>query len=111
MRNVILKEGYCLGQIFNADETELNYKMLPDIASALQIERSAPGTKKAKERITVMTCSNASGSHWLPLMVIGKSAKPRALKNIDRQALPVYYASQKSACVTTVLFKNLCFFF
>jgi hypothetical protein len=32
----------------------------------------------------------ASGKFLLPLMYIGKSQKPRALKNIAPNALPVY---------------------
>ncbi len=106
LQELIFKKGYSLDQIFNADETGLNYKMLPDTTLALPTERSALGTKKAKERVTIMTCSNASGSFRLPLMLIGKSAKPRALKNIDRQSLPVYYTNQKSAWMTAKLFKD-----
>ena len=34
-------------------------------------ERSASIMKKQKERVTVMCCSNATGMHKLPLVVIG----------------------------------------
>ncbi|CAD6216162.1 GSCOCG00004380001-RA-CDS, partial [Cotesia congregata] len=51
-----------------------------------------------------MACSNASGTLKLPLVLIGKSAKPRAIKNL--KTLPVYYKSQKSAWMTSALFKE-----
>ena len=42
-------------------------------------------------------CSNAAGTHTLPLMVIGKSVKPRAFKSVDVKSLPVHYRSVKTA--------------
>ncbi|KRT82819.1 hypothetical protein AMK59_3662 [Oryctes borbonicus] len=57
---------------------------------ASNLKPAAPGYKRSKERVTVMACSNASGRHKFQLsMLIGKSAKPRALKNIAPEALPV----------------------
>lgn len=102
----IKDNGYTYDQIYNCDETGLNYKMLPSKTLASGQEKSAPGHKRSKERVTVMACSNASGKHKLPLMVIGKAARPRALKDISPKALPVYYKSQKSAWMDATLFTN-----
>ncbi|XP_046663035.1 jerky protein homolog-like [Homalodisca vitripennis] len=88
------------------DETGLNFKLLPRKTLATAKEKSAPGFKVSKERITVALCSNASGTHKLPLFVIGKSAKPRAFKTLDMSKLPVYYRSQKSAWMDSHLFKE-----
>lgn len=55
------------------------------------------GTKLAKDRLTIATCSNASGNSKMPLFVIGKSKNPRAFKNINRATLPVNYRNQSSA--------------
>lgn len=96
--------GYSSDQIYNCDESGLNYKMLPSKSLASRQEKSAPGHKRSKERLTIMACSNASGKHKIPLMVIGKSARPRALKDISPKALPVYYKSQKSAWMDATLF-------
>jgi hypothetical protein len=41
-------------------------------------KKSAPGHKSSKERISVLACSNASGTHKLQLIGIGKSKKPRS---------------------------------
>lgn len=80
--------------------------MMPSKTLASQEEAAAPGYKKNKERISILACSNASGTHKLPLMCIGKSAKPRAIKHIKPEALPVYYANQKSAWMSRDLFKK-----
>lgn len=98
--------GYTCDQIYNCDESGLNYKMLPSKTLASRQEKSAPGHKRSKERLTIMACSNASGNHKIPLMVIGKSAHPGALKDISPKALPVYYKSQKSAWMDATLFTN-----
>lgn len=73
-------------QIFNADETGLNYKMLPKKTLASKLDSVAKGHKV--KRVTLLPCSNASGDLKFPLLVIGKSAKPRAFKNVNMSALP-----------------------
>lgn len=89
-------------QVFNADETGLNFRKMPTKTLSAKSESEAAGLKCQKERVTVMACSNASGSCKLPLVLIGKSAKPRAIKNLTN--LPVSYKSQKSAWMTSTLF-------
>ena len=52
-----------------------------------------------KEWLLIMVCVNADGSHRLKAVVVGKSVKPRALKNImDR--LPTEYRNNPSAWFT-----------
>ncbi|PRD35490.1 UNVERIFIED_CONTAM: Jerky-like protein [Trichonephila clavipes] len=48
----------------------------------------------SKEGVTSMVCANASGTHSLPLLVIGKSKKPCCFKNVS--CLPTLYKMQKS---------------
>ena len=62
--------------------------------------------KKQKDRITLMACSNSTGSHKLPLMFVGKAANPRCFKHVNKSALPVAYYSQKSAWVDCDIFIN-----
>ncbi|VEN43486.1 unnamed protein product [Callosobruchus maculatus] len=102
----IFKENEMLPcQVYNIDETGLNFKMLPTKTLAASNE-SVTGTKLMKDRITVAPCSNADGTHKLPLFVIGKSKKPRAFKNLNPSSLPVYYRNQKSAWMDCNLFKS-----
>lgn len=105
-KNLIAKHNLSPSQIYNADETGLFYKMLPTKSLASKVDDKAKGHKKSKDRVTLLCCSNASGEHKLPLMLIGKSAKPRALKNVHFESLPVLYRSQKKAWMNSDLFKN-----
>lgn len=107
LHSLLEEEGYTGDQLYNCDETGLNYKMLPTYTLASQQENSAPGYKKKKERVTILACSNATGSHKLPLGFIGKSKKPRAFKNFrDLSSLPVWYRHQKSAWMNCLIFKE-----
>ena len=81
--------------IFNADETGLIWKCLPDKTLHMKGE-TCSGGKKSKERITVLVCANMTGTEKLPLLVIGKFAKPRCFKN-------VHTPSQSSMKVTARL--------
>jgi hypothetical protein len=58
-------------------------------------EKAAAGHMRSKGIITLMACSNASGNFSLPLMCIGKSQRPRALKNIAPNVFPLYYKHKK----------------
>ena len=48
------------------------------------------------DRITVLLCSNMSGTEKRPLLVIGKSKRPRSFPK-NMQNLPVEYDSSKKA--------------
>ena len=93
-------------QLFNCDETGLNWKMLQDTTLADGSERSARGFKVSKERVTLLATANASGDFRLPLVVIHKYINPRALKHCNLETLPVDYYGQKKAWMDSSIFKN-----
>ncbi|XP_011865298.1 PREDICTED: jerky protein homolog-like, partial [Vollenhovia emeryi] len=97
-------EGVSVDNVYNADETGLFWKCLPRKTLAPRNEHSAPGHKLAKERVTVMTCANATGTHKVPLLVIGKAKHPRAFKNVN--ILPVQYVNQTNAWMDRSIFKE-----
>lgn len=98
----IERENYSPEFIYNADETGLNWKTLPHKTFVLADEKKALGYKIIKERITIMACSNVTGDNKIKILVIGKSKKPRAIKNV--KCLPVAYKSQNKAWMNTELF-------
>jgi hypothetical protein len=106
LQNKIEEMQLCPDQIYNADESGIFWKLLPQKTLAHQAEASAPGRKMSKERLTFMPCSNASGTHKLRLLILGKSLKPRAFGS---KRLPVMYQGQKKAWVTKEIFK--CWFY
>lgn len=87
-------------QVYNADETGLNWRQLPTKTFVTADEKKVSGRKLQKERITLMVCSNGSGSHKLKLLAVGKSKNPRAFKNTKIENLPVVYMNQSRAWVT-----------
>ncbi|XP_033223555.1 tigger transposable element-derived protein 4-like [Belonocnema kinseyi] len=93
-----LLEVYAIEDIFNADETGLFFKCLPDKTLTFKGD-TCHGGKKTKDRITVMVCANMSGKEKLELLVIGKSKNPRCFKGA--KSLPVLYGSNKKAWMTS----------
>ncbi|KAK3759236.1 hypothetical protein RRG08_054955 [Elysia crispata] len=98
-----LLNEYGEDDIFNADETGIFYKCLPDKSLALKGERCTGG-KKAKERMTAVVAVNMSGKEKLPLVVISKSLRPRCMKN--EKYLPVDYTANKKAWMTSSIFEK-----
>ena len=67
-----LLSEYAACDVFNADETGLFYKVMPNRTLQLKGEKSHGG-KLSKERITVMPVVNMDGSEKLKLFVMGFS--------------------------------------
>ena len=106
VRKIIDEDDLTEHQLFNADETGLYYRLIPNKTFAARIEKLTLGYKQAKDCITVIAYSNTFGSLKLYLMVIGESAKPRAFKDIHPSNMPVYYRSRKRACMNTALLQE-----
>ncbi|UYV82457.1 hypothetical protein LAZ67_21002260 [Cordylochernes scorpioides] len=109
---IIKDGGYCAHQIFNADETGLFWKKMPTRTYIAKSEKNASGFKAAKDRVTLLLCSNASGDRMLKPLLVNRSLKPRALKGKDLNTLPVHWMANKKAWVTTAIFTewfNKCF--
>jgi hypothetical protein len=96
--------GLTPDQVYNADESGLFWRVLPNKTLVHKNEDSAPGRKISKERITFMPCANSTGTHKLKLLVIGKARKPRAFTKTG--SLPVIYKGQPRAWVTQDIFKE-----
>ncbi|XP_025425198.1 jerky protein homolog-like [Sipha flava] len=95
-----------LQALFRIDAGESLTKIAQELGVASKLDSVAKGYKVKKERVTLLPCSNASGDLKFPLLVIGKSVKPRAFKNVNMSALPAQYTSQKSAWMNGNIFKN-----
>ena len=78
---------YKPGDIFNADETALHYKLLPDKSLVLKGKENAHGGTRSKQWLTVLLAANMTGTEKLPLLLIGKSANPRCFKRV--KTLPI----------------------
>lgn len=103
-QKIIDENNFTRDQVYNADESSLNYKALPTKTLASFSEKYAPGFKKQKQRITAMVCANASGKNRIPLLLIGTAIKPRCFKGMNMNALPCTYEAQKSALMTSEIF-------
>jgi hypothetical protein len=67
--------------IYNIDETGLLWRVLPSKMLMDITKKSVKGYKSSKERITVVLCTNASGTHKLMPLVIYKCQDSHNLKH------------------------------
>jgi hypothetical protein len=105
LRKLIMDKWYLLEQVFDADETDLFWKRMPSRTYLAKSEKSAPGFKAAKNRLTLLFCVNASG-YMIKPMVVYISLNPRALKGKNKEHLPVYWKANKKVWVTASLFSE-----
>ena len=97
----VLRQNYEDHEIWNADETGLLFRALPQRTFLHREEKLKSGTKKSKEHLTVLFCVSFTGQKRMPF-VIGKSKKPRCFNGLS--ALPVRYRANKSAWMNASLF-------
>ena len=94
-------------QIYNADETGLYYRMLPDRTLAQKEDtRKSEGYKLVKDRTTLLWCTNKSAEHKLTPLCIGKYASPRCFHRVNMNAMPLAYTASGNAWMTASIFKE-----
>lgn len=93
--------GYKPEDIFNADESALFYKCMPDKTLCFAKE-DCHGGKQSKERLTLLFAANSTGSEKLKILVIGRFKTPHCLRG--KKSLPVDYCANKTAWMNTVVF-------
>lgn len=59
---------------------------------------------KRQDRLTALVCSNMTESDTLPLLVIGKSARPSCFKNAKTNS--TLHESNKKACMTSEFIRD-----
>ena len=96
--------GYAMADIYNANETGLYFRALPNRSMVLHDDPSK-GIKTSKERITVLLACSAAG-HKLKPLFIGKAENPRYFRGIDKASLPVTYLANRKAWMTSILFQE-----
>jgi len=91
--------------VYNMDETGLNFQLLPRQTYVHRSEKNIRGTKsmKAKDRVTLYVCTNATGTRKVPLAMIGSSQNLRCFgRNQEKRTLP-YFAQKKAWSDTQTL--------
>ncbi|XP_069815138.1 tigger transposable element-derived protein 1-like [Dendropsophus ebraccatus] len=106
LAQIIAEGDYCAQQLFNVDESGLFWKRLPNRTYISKEEKSAPGHKVSKERLTLLLGGNAVGEYKLKPMLVYQAENPRALKGISKAQLPVIWKSNRKAWVTLAVFKD-----
>lgn len=106
LKEIIESGYYSPKQIFNVDETGLFWKKMPSRTFISQEEKSMPGFKAAKDRLTLLLGSNVEGDLKLKPLLVYRSENPRALKNYVKSTLPVIWKANPKAWVTSILFEE-----
>ncbi|UYV83478.1 hypothetical protein LAZ67_23001151 [Cordylochernes scorpioides] len=94
---IINDNSYTPDQVFNADESGLFWKKMPERTYVSKFYKSASGHKAANDHITIIFCNNASGDYIMKPLVINTSKMPCAFKGVNINNLAVYWRANKKA--------------
>ncbi|CAG2196328.1 unnamed protein product [Mytilus edulis] len=98
-----LLEQFNPNDVYNADETGLYYRALPENTLTRKDDNVAGG-KKLKDRITTMVFCNMTSTDKHQLLIIGKSEDTRCFRG--KKSLPVIYKNNKNSWMTSEIFKE-----
>ena len=97
LQSVLLEGGYSPSQVYNADETGLVWKKMPESTYISRHTKKSPGRKAYKDRFTLLLCVNASGTHKMKPTVVHKSLNPRSYSHVPLQDRGVHWFKNKAA--------------
>uniref|UniRef100_A0A0B7ALY1 HTH CENPB-type domain-containing protein n=1 Tax=Arion vulgaris TaxID=1028688 RepID=A0A0B7ALY1_9EUPU len=101
-KQLVADEQLSAEQVYNVSATSLFWKYIPQkIVSAPQRSTS---NEDFEERLTVLVCSNAAGTHKTRLLVVSKSKDSHLLKDVN--IFPVIHADNEQAWITKSIFQE-----
>ena len=103
-----LLKQYRPNDIYNADETSFFFRLLASCTYAFE-EESVRGSKHitSKDRMSLLLCTNMTGTDKRKPLIIGKSHRPTALKrrSISIRQLGIEYYSNENGWMTAPIFQ------
>jgi hypothetical protein len=107
LQEMVEREGLSAEQLFNADETALYFRMMPQktLAQAGDIYAKT-GFKQDKNRMTLLFACNWTGISKLKPLAIGKLCSPRCFHHVNMEPMPLQYANSNNAWMTTNIFES-----
>lgn len=94
---------YSPSDVYNMDETGLCYAMAPARSIC---SKNMRGVKKNKTRITLALTSNADGSDTLPILFLGRAAKPRCFSGKTPAECGFHYKNNSKAWMTGAVYRD-----
>ena len=90
LKKIIEENGFLPKQIFNVDETGLSWKKLPDRSFISKEEKTIPGYKVSKERLTLMLGGNCARYFKLKPLLEYHAHNPVPWRTYPRHLFSLY---------------------
>ena len=104
LKTLIEEGGYTPDQIYNCDESGLQYKTMPKSTYIFKSMKQARGRKVDKARFTMLLTVNLTGSHKMKPVIVHKAAKPHCYRHLrDMNDAGVYWYKSSNGWMTSTI--------
>lgn len=75
---------------------------MPSRTYVAKSQKTAGGFKVSKDRVALF-CSNASGERMLKPLLVNRALRPRSMKGVDFNKLPIHWTANKKVWMTRIV--------
>ena len=105
--NTFLKNGeFTLENVYNVVYTVMMWKGVPEKTSIFRRAKQAGNQQMLEDHVTVLFCANATGSHKLPVLIIGNIGETQGLYNLNTDAFSTIYRANANAWMSSNIFNE-----
>ncbi|XP_060819669.1 jerky protein homolog-like [Bombus pascuorum] len=99
-------EGCTLENIYSVVYRPIAWKSLPENTLIVHRAKLTEDEEMLEDHVTALFCTNATGCHKLPILIVGSVEENRGLQNFNMNAFPIIYRSNSKAWMDSTIFNQ-----
>ncbi|XP_043591715.1 jerky protein homolog-like [Bombus pyrosoma] len=105
LKRLMLQNKVALQNVYNVSYTEILWKAVPEKTSIFDRAKWTGDQDMCEDHVTILLCTNATGCHKLPVLIIGSIAEPQG-SSILNDGISTTYKVKANAWLDNIIFNQ-----